>query len=238
MTKKALTWCVQCNVLALFSPLDRAPEYHNEGGQWKVIERDDQAAFMHAHRGHHLEELYPIEGSFISSQDYAEPTKTSYFEVTNGRQRFVVKKVRKSILDTQRYELIPGKLRLRLSKPSIDCPTLQKELAREFARQMSSAKIDRFVHDLAEAVSCLNPRKLKRAPIESHNPSTWYFILDQGILGRILRSSPQSFTEREVELVQEFFRRNYEDPGFMAAAKVEFQIEKGGDDEKTQMRPA
>ncbi|NIO05717.1 MAG: hypothetical protein GTN74_14260 [Proteobacteria bacterium] len=238
MTKKPLTWCVQCNVLALFSPLDQAPEYHNEEGQWKVVERDDQAAFMHAHRRHHLEELYPIEGSFISSQDYAEPTKTSYFEVTNGRQRFVVKRVRKSILDAQRYELIPGKLRLKPSKPRIDCPALQRELAREFARHMSSAKIDRFVQNLAEAVSYLDPRKLKRAPFESHNPSLWYFILDQRILGRILRSSSQSFTEREVKLLQEFFRRNQEDPGFMAAATVEFQIEKGGDGEKTQVRPA
>ncbi len=238
MTKKPLTWCVQCNVLALFSHLDQAPEYHAEGGQWKVVERDDQVAFMHAHRGHHLEELYPIEGSFISSQDYAEPTKVSYFEVTNGRQRFVVKKVRKSVLDTQRYELIPGKLRLIPSEPSIDCPALQEELTREFARHMSSAKIDRFVQDLAEAVSCLNPRKLKRAPFESHNPSTWYFILDQRILGRILRSSSPSFTEREVKLLQEFFRRNYGDPGFMATAKVAFQIEKVGDDEKTQVSPA
>ncbi len=103
---------------------------------------------------------------------------------------------------------------------------------------MSSAKIDRFVQNLAEAVSYLDPRKLKRAPFESHNPSLWYFILDQRILGRILRSSSQSFTEREVKLLQEFFRRNQEDPGFMAAATVEFQIEKGGDGEKTQVRPA
>jgi hypothetical protein len=239
MPKKQLVWCVQCNALALFSSLDQAPEYEKQNGEWQVLEKDDQAAFMSAHRGHHLEELHAIEDSFMSDGNYIEPIKTSYFEATNGKQRFVVKKVRKRIHDPQRYELIPGKLGLTLRKPSIDTLAIQRQLERESStRHLSSKKIHGFVSQLAEAVSHLNPDDLRRAPFESPNPSTRYFIVEERIVEEVLERSSQFLTKKEAKLLGEYVRKNLGEPLLMAVVKIEFRVEKNGQDQKFEKRAA
>jgi len=239
MIKKQLIWCTQCNALSLFSALDRTPEYRNQKGEWEVKERDDQASFMQAHRRHHLEELHVVANSFMSRQNYAEPVKTSYFEVTNGRQRFVVKKSRKTVLDPQRYEIVPGKLRLTLRKPSIDGFAIQRELERAFSpHQISSRKIHGFIQGLADAVAHLDPRKLKQAPFESPNPSMRYFVLDERILTRVFKSSSMSLTKKEAKLLDEFFQKNLGESFLMPVAEVEFEIQKCGKNEEAAMKAA
>ncbi len=239
MTKRQLVWCTQCNVLTLFSPLDRTPEYRNQKGEWEIEERDDQATFMETHRRHHLEELHVVANSFISRQNHAEPVKTSYFEVTNGRQRFVVKKSRKSVLDPQRYEIIPGKLHLTLRKPSIDGLAIQRELERVFSpHQISSRKIHGFVQGFADAVAHLDPKKLKQAPFESRNPSKRYFVLDERLLPKVLKSSSTSLTKKEAKLLDEFFQKNLEEPFLMPVAVVEFEIQKRGKNGEAEIKAA
>ncbi|NIQ39028.1 MAG: response regulator [Proteobacteria bacterium] len=237
--KKQLVWCVQCNALALFSSLDQAPEYEKQKGEWQVLEKDDQAAFISSHQGHHLEELHAIEDSFMSDGNYAEPIKTSYFEATNGKQRFVVKRVRERIHDPQRYELIPGKLGLTLRKPEIDTLAIQRQLERESStRHLSREKIHGFVIQLAEAVSHLNPEDLKRAPFEGPNPSRRYFIVEEGIMEEVLEKSSQFLTKNEAKLLGEYVRKNLGEPLLMAMVRIEFRIEKNGQDRKLEKRAA
>lgn len=216
--------------------MDQSPEYYNDQGEWKVLERDDQAAFMQAHQGHQLEELHVIEDSLISHQNYVEPTRTSYFEATNEKQRFVVKKFRKSIFDPQSYELFAGKLHLTPTELVIDGIAIQRELERVFSPfHLSSEKIHHFVKQLEKIVSHLNPGKLKRVPFESHNPSVWYFYLDEGVLEKVLKNSLGFLTKGDVKLLDKFVRKNLEDDLFMAMAKVEFQIESNAEEKKSKM---
>jgi hypothetical protein len=224
--EKQLVRCTQCNTLTLFSPMDQIPEYQQKRGKWKIQDRDDRASFMQNHRGHQLEELHVIEDSFISHQAYVEPVKTSYFEATNGKQRFVVKKFRKSIFDSQCYELIAGKLRLTPTELRIDSSAIQKELERVFSPSpLSSKKVGYFVKQLEATVSNLSPGDLRRVPFASHNPSVWSCYLDEWVLEKVLNSSSKFLTEEEIRCLDEFVRKNLEDNLFMAVTKVEFQIE-------------
>lgn len=232
MIHKQLMRCARCNALALFSPLDQTPEYQTNGEKVTVLERDDHASFMETHRGHPLEELHDTEDSLISYQDYVEPMRTSYFEVTNGEQRFVVKKFRKSIFDPMSYELIAGKLHLIPTKLTIDGVAIQRELEAVFPpHHLSSEKIHGYVNRLEETVSHLSLRALKRAPFESHNPSVWYFMLDQAVLDEVLESCSRFLTKRERRCFDEFVRKNLEDELFMPVAKVKFRIESPLEDE-------
>ena len=226
MIKRQLIRCARCNALALLSSLDQTPEYYQTDGRWEVLDRDDQASFLRAHRGHRLEPLHVVADSFISHQDYGEPIRTSYFLVTNGKQHFVVKKSRKNIFDPQRYELIAGRLRLTPTRLRVDGTAIRRELERVFLpSDQSSKRIENFVTELEEIVAHLTPGELKRAPFESHNPSLWYFYLDEAVLEKALKRSSGSLTKRECRRLDEFVRKNLEDNLFMAMAKVEFQIE-------------
>ncbi len=237
MIEKQLIRCVRCNALALFSSVDRSPEYRWEQGKWKVLERDDQAQFLQAHRGHELEKLRIVKDSFISRQNYLEPVGTSYFEAISGEQCVVVKRSRETILAPQRYELIPGRLRLTPGELRIDGSAIQKAFEREFScLQLPPDKVNRFVQQLEETVSRLNPEELKRVPFESHNPSLWYFYLDGGVVDRVLEKSMEFLNKREVSGVDEFLRKNLEEPLFMAVAEIDFQIESSQEHKKTEFQ--
>lgn len=234
MIEKQLIRCTRCNALALFSSMDQSPEYYKSQGKWVVLERDDQALFLQAHRGHRLEPLHVIEDSLISHQDYGEPVGISYFEATNGKQRFVVKRFRKSVFDSQRYELIPGNLRFTPTELHVDGRAIQRELERVFSPfHLTSKKIRHFVKQLESFVSHLTPGELKRSPFESHNPSLWCFTLGKGILEKALKNSSEFLTRRERERLNGFVLNDLQDDLFMAMAKVEFQIDTRQEDKKS-----
>lgn len=226
MTKKRLIRCTRCNALALFSPLDRTPEYHRKQDTWDVVERDDSAPFMEAHGKHQLEELHVIEGSFIRRENYSEPVGISYFEATNGKQRFVIKKCRESVCDPQRYELLAGKLHIKPTQLRIDDLAVRRELESAFSpSQLPPEKIGRFVKNWQNTVSQLSPSALRRVPFENDNPSEWCYYANERVLEEVLEESSEFLTPREVEKLREFIRMNLEEDLFMVRARVEFHIE-------------
>jgi len=227
MIKKRLIRCVQCSALTLFSSMDRSPEYDNDQGEWKVLERDDEAAFIQRHQGHRLEELHVIKDSLISHQRYLEPLRTSYFEASNGKERFVVKRFRKSVSDPQSYELVPGKLHLTPTQLRIDGRNIQKELESVFSPlHLFAEKIHYYVRQLEETVSHVDPNELKRVPFESHNPSVRHFYLNGGVVDEVSARASKFFNRTDVKRLDQFVRQNLKDDLFMAVAKIEFRVDR------------
>jgi hypothetical protein len=206
--------------------MDRYPAYRKIGGEWESLARDDQTLFLNSHRGHPLEELRIIDGPSVSYEDYVEPMRTSYFEARSGKRRFVVKRFRKSILEPCRYEAIEGKLLLTPGAPIIDAVSIEKELKRVFSpKKIKSYKIKGFVEELEKNVSRLTAEDLVKASVETHNPSIWYFLLNEKILEQTLAASSRFLSRRDRQLLAEFARENLADPLFMATARIDFQIE-------------
>jgi hypothetical protein len=225
MKEKRLVRCTQCDRLALFSPFDRVPEYHKTGERWKTLERDDRALFLAAHREHQLEELRIIEDSFISSQPYAEPVKTTYFEATNGKQRFVVRKSRRTISEPQRYELVPGRLDFTATEPHIERASIQRLLQLAFSpTSLSLTKIRDFVSHLELLVSRLDPKGLRRACFESHTPSMRYHYLDLNVVEKAVKNMSVRLSRDERYRLQDFVQKHLEDEVFMIKVRIRFEI--------------
>ncbi|MBW2057967.1 MAG: hypothetical protein JRH07_01685 [Deltaproteobacteria bacterium] len=227
MIEKQLVRCIQCNAVALFSSVDRSPEYHKEHGKWVAVEHDDRALFLQRHLNHPHEVLQVLEGSFMSYQDYWEPVKTSYFEATNGREHFVVKKSRKSILDPYRYELIAGRLRLIPGRLTVDKKAIQGELERALSPSLvSSQKIKIFVESLGRTVSRIRPQELKRIAFERKTPVLWSYSLDKRIMETAFRACSNRLARRERDSLACFLRESLDDDLFVATARVQFRIER------------
>ena len=79
--------CTECNAIMNMTEGDFSPHYAWNGGEIKEIAMDDSKAFLQKHKGHRTEQLSPLS-SPISDKPYSEPLKTSYFEATNGTERF------------------------------------------------------------------------------------------------------------------------------------------------------
>jgi hypothetical protein len=206
--------------------MDQSPEYQKRKNDWEVLECDDKAIFMGVHGKHELEELQIIEESLISHQDYSEPLRTSFFEATNGRERFVIKKTRESILDAYRYEAVEGKLLLKPGPPSIDRTSIEKEFGRASdLEKIEKNKIKYFIDRLEQTVSLLNPQALEKAAFESHNPSIWYFFLNEDVLDQAFTACSQLLSQRDRQLLAEYVRQNLDSPLFMASVRVDFQVE-------------
>ena len=223
MTKDRLIYCVQCNAVALFPSLDRAPEYVHDQSNWMVIDRDDQDAFLKEHRGHHLEELQPVPDSFVSYQAYIEPVKTAYFEATSGKKRFVVKKFRKSIFDPMSYELIPGSLVATPRRLQIDSVSIQKQLERILS-PFSPQKIRLFVGELKKVASGLDPKDCKRLLFESHNPSIWYFSLDRSVWEKALEASSTFLARDESRRLDAAIQNTFDRDALVAFSQVEITV--------------
>jgi hypothetical protein len=187
------------------------------------MECDDQEAFMKEHRGHHLEELQSVPGSFVSYQGYIEPVKTGYFEATNGKKRFVVRKFRKSVFDPMTYELIPGSLVLVPQRLQIDRVAIQKELERMLS-PFSTKKIRLFVGELEKIVSGLRPRNCKRLPFESHNPSVWYYNLEGSVWEKTLGASSTFLTLDEGRQLKAAIRGTFDHDTPVAFSQVKITL--------------
>ena len=226
MMTKELVRCIRCNVVVLFSPLDRSPEYWIDSGTWKAVERDDQQAFMEAHRGHPMERLKILDDTFISSQSYREPVKTCYFEATNGKERFLVKRFRKSVLDPLQYVLVPGRLHISPMGLRVDGAAIQKELEQSLSSlHLSRQKIGHFVWELEQLVSRTEPGKLTRVPYESHHPALWYYYLEEPLVAEALERASSFLARTDVERLGAFVRQHLTDDPFLAVAHVHFHVE-------------
>ena len=97
--------CIQCNEVMNATEWDSYPEYTWDSGEIKEIEMSDRKAFLQEHKGHDIEELIPVSTP-VSDKPYTEPIKTCYFEATNGKGTFLIKRWRSTIDNPFAYEII------------------------------------------------------------------------------------------------------------------------------------
>ena len=102
--------CTECNEIINMTEHDFSAEYHYDKKKDCFLElvRNDREPFITKHKSHKVEELKVNRASYISDCSYSEPLKTSYFETTNGREDFVIKRWRDKIESPLRYEIVKG----------------------------------------------------------------------------------------------------------------------------------
>jgi len=208
--------CTDCNEIFLKSPFDRRTEYERQYGSpsesFRGVERDDFQDFLKNHRGHRFEDLEIIDQSFVSEKAYAEPVKVSYFKATNGKERFVIKKYRKSIDEPLRYQLIAGDYTLEPTGFEIQTKEIARQLNAEFkVNPLTEAQIAAFLKLYRQVVEIIDPEDLERIPEESSNPLEVYYRLDGVGLAYLLRNCRNIFKDQEYLDVEAFVHRHKED---------------------------
>ncbi len=221
--------CVTCNIVFHKTPYDPLPEYELEGRASpdlaRTVEKDDYQDFLRDHRGHRLEELQVLEGSYTGTGNYREPVKTSYWKATNGKERFVIKGSRQTIQEPLKYQLIRGDYQVRCVGLEIQSREITRQLEIDFrANPLSQKKITDFLHLLQEIAQGLDAGRLERVPEESLNPLEIYYRMDDVHTAFLLRRCRKLFDREEFETIQEFVHHHREDGVLQLRGKHQIQL--------------
>ena len=221
--------CVTCNAVFHKTPYDQVPEHEwgveDSPDLARTVEKDDYQNFLQDHRGHRLEELQVVEGSFMGTGDYREPVKTSYWKATNGKERFVIKGSRQSIRDPLRYQLIRGDYQVKCISLEIQSQEITKQLEIEFrTNPLSQEKITALLHLLREITLGLDAGHLERVAEESLNPLEIYYRIDDVHAAFLLRKCRKIFNREEFEMIQEFVHHQREDGVLLLRGKHQIQM--------------
>ncbi|HIC91237.1 MAG TPA: hypothetical protein EYP21_04085 [Syntrophaceae bacterium] len=200
--------CIQCNELVNNTEYDSMPEYyyHEEGKNFVERPRDDRKTFELRHNGHQIEELTVVDGSFISQWPYLEPVKEGYFQVTNGKERFLVRKWRESIDNPISYQLIDGYIEITNTQLEVQRQDIRRQMRAEIP-SISDRKIDQFIQVVEDVASQLDWKKLE-VSAEGENPLITYYKLGDHSMGNILSRSTEIFNSKEFKKIKEFIYQN------------------------------
>ena len=213
-----LVRCKVCNAVCEITPFDQCPEYHysEAAGEYYAKERDDKLDFIQKHREHRIEELTILENPMYSEGPYADPQRTLYFEATNGKETFLIKRWRNSVLDPVRYDVVPGRLEVKKTV-DIQKGSLEKQIRYELRNpSLAEAKVSQFIEIVQDTALQYNPDQSSATMYESNDAQVDYLPLDEEQISSILKKSRTIFTQDDLQKIERFIRNNCSYNGVMA----------------------
>ncbi len=187
MSKKFLR-CEDCNRLLLLGPHNRAPSYRFEGANLEPIELhcDDEAEFRQVHAEHRTHELRLVEGSYVSTGVWGDPMREGYFEATDDRQRFVVRRWRTHLDRPVTYEVVPGVLDVQPVSIEVQRDDLERQLKADFPDGVEGRLLERFVEAVEEVADGLEYDDLEEVCIDRRDPLVVYLRFNDKQVAEIL----------------------------------------------------
>ncbi len=213
------------------TPFEGAPAYayDRETGDFTVTEPDEGPCFADLHRRHTTEELFIIKDSFMSEGRYGEPLKVSYFEASNGKERFVIRGSRSDITRPIAYELIPGYIETSFRR-EVQSREIRRQLAAEIQDPpFAEAKISCFIQ-AAEQVAARFPLKDRlEITAETDTPMVSHCRLGASDTRDILTLCRGIFDEEELKRLERFIHNNnsYNEPMTLLLKRT-FRIKRAG----------
>jgi hypothetical protein len=200
--------CCRCNAIHRVTRFDNAPLYLPAGNGMEEYATDDWRAFMERHAGHHLEPLTETGEKFFPAGSPFDPMSVGYVEVTNGRERFVLRRARPSIQEPLSYELIYGRLADAGVTLEIQEIEIKKEMKNHFswapAKCPDDDKIDRFIALLGELVQTLDPSYIRISEYSDTDDAISYGVLDNASIGVLTQRCEPYFLPAELESLCRF----------------------------------
>jgi hypothetical protein len=220
-----LIHCIDCNKVINKTEWDLCTPYEWDEGEIKEQEDYDRKAFEQRHKNHRIEELIPVTPP-ISDKPYAEPIKISYFEASNGKRRFLIKRWRNTIDDPCTYEIIDGRLEIAHSKVRVQTEAIKKQFKMEHDLAIPEKKLNCFVKAIQDEVKNLDPATLE-VSAEGETPLISFCQLGRDCMERILTRCRDKFDGHELKLLRDFvIEHNEYDNVMTLVAKKEFSIKR------------
>jgi len=206
--------CIRCNkVIPKFGSFgDFAEDSLLPGVEWSSEDQDEQKEFFRLHEGHLLEELFIDGRTFFSDKPCFEIMKTAYVEASNGKQRFLIRRTRDSLVRPTSYELIPGKMQVAGLSLEIQEDQILKEISRmNGSFPLRPEKVQKFLDAFREEVKSIPADSLSdefETTLPGETPSLTYGNLSENRWEGVLRRCGDVFCPSELELVEKFIREN------------------------------
>jgi len=223
--------CVECNQVAHVTPFEGAPAYayDRETGDFMVTEADEGPCFADLHRRHTTEELFIIKDSFISEGRYGEPLKVSYFEASNGKERFVIRGSRADITRPITYELIPGYIETSFRR-EVQSREIRRQLAEEIQDPpFAEAKISCFIQAVEQVAARFPLKDRLEITAETDTPLISHCRLGASDIRDILTLCRGIFDGEELKRLEAFIHTNnsYNEPMTLLLKRT-FRIKRAG----------
>ena len=208
MVNKRFIRCRKCDVVHHVTAFDKAPVYLLSACGSSETAANDWQDFMTWHAGHRLDPLEATGKSFFPDGASSDPMATGYIEATNGNETVLLRRVRASIQESLRYELVPGRLVLRESTLDIQENSLRKEMKLHFlwapAQPLSDEKIDLFVKLYREVVSDIDPQTVRGRQDSVTDDAIAYGPLNAPAQSALLQKCHGYFTPDELAALSRF----------------------------------
>jgi len=210
---KKLIRCIKCN--QVISPLESHAASDGSflpGVEWSAEGFENQEEFFRSHRGHPIEYLRVDPDTYVSDKPPYEPQKVSYFEASNGQQRFLVRRAKEGLDRPAFYQLIPGKLQVSNVSLKIQEEALRREMvALNGSFSLSEEKIKKFIRALQEEVESISPEKFaaEAETIQEGETSLLaYGKLKEAHWENVLGRCQNDFQKDEMAQIKQFISEN------------------------------
>jgi len=208
MDREKFIRCCVCDAIHHVSTFDKAPTYVFLRDEVESLATDDWRLFMAQHAGHRLEPLKASGEKLWSDGSPPDPMSVVYFEVTNGQDRYVLRRARKSIQDPMGYELIRG----RLADAGVTVEVQEREIRKEIKNHFSWApatcpddeKIDLFVGLFKEVAKTLDPQRIQISEYSYTDDSISYGTFDRTVLDALIERCAEYFLPDELASLRRF----------------------------------
>jgi len=211
---KRLIRCSRCNqVIPLFGNFgDFGEASMLPGVEWSSEDLEIQREFFRCLREHPTEELIVDYDTYVSDKPCYESTKVSYFEASNGKQRFLIRRTKEGLGQPAVYELIPGQLHISNVSLLIQESDLRKQIY-SWTRfsPFTEDQIQKFIRAFQEEVQIIPPEKFEEEveiALEGETPLLAYASLKEARWENVLRRCQKDFQEADLVKIEQFIREN------------------------------
>jgi len=221
--------CTQCNqVIPQYDPFgDFGETSALPGVEWASDDLDRQREFLKLHQGHVLEELTVDRESAVSDRPAFEPCRISYVEAGNGKEKFLIKRVKEGYDRPAVYELIPGQKRVA----DISLEIQEEELRREIewlngSFPLPPEKVGKFIEAFREEVRGIPPEKWREEmemTLPGEIPQLTYGSIRPSHWQNVIHRCERDFDSSEIELVERFIH-DHRQPGNILDLRIKNKI--------------
>ena len=210
---KKLIRCIKCN--QVISPLESPADLEDSflpGVEWSAEGLENQKEFFRCHADHPIEDLRVDPDTYVSDKPSYEPKKVSYFEASNGQQRFLVRRAKEGLDRPAFYQLIPGKLQVSNVSLKIQEEALRKEMsALNGSFSLPEEKIKKFIRAFQEEVEAISPENFAEEAEtiqEGETSLLAYGKLKEAHWDKVLGRCQNDFQKDEMAQIKQFISEN------------------------------
>ena len=219
MASEQFVRCRNCEAIHHVTRFDKAPLYARLGGEIIETSADDWRAFVDRHAGHKLEPLKATGQKYFPNGQAADPMAVAYIEVTNGHERFLLRRARKSIEAPLQFALVKGRLADAGFRLQVQETEIRKEMKHHFgcapAQPLGDETIDAFIALVREVVKEIDPRSIRISEDSLTERNVAYGRLGATEIDSLMAKCAAHFAGAALESIRRFVEAHRENSDVM-----------------------